>query len=125
MSPIYMKIPFAEKEFAKALGAGWDWDAKLWFAPTPEVRAKCMRWPEVPAPAKQKPKPTVQAEVDAQEAVMNAGTQPIVGDRYFDLNCGCVPWDLCATCQRVMAVMGNAWMGGVHPAQLELSGVTQ
>lgn len=32
-SRIYLNVPFAEKDAAKALGARWDADNKKWYAP--------------------------------------------------------------------------------------------
>jgi len=121
----FLRVPFSDKESAKALGARWDFERKSWYAPTPEIREACVRWPGLAVPPEVHIPHVDPAEVQRQETAMNAGAKPIVGERYFDLNCNCVPWDLCVTCQRVMAVMGDAWMGGVQPAQLELSGVTQ
>jgi len=113
MSPIYMKVPFDEKDQAKALGAKWDYERRHWYAPTPEVRQSCLRWPGLAVPPEVQVRHDDLAAVRRQEARHNAGTRLIVGDRYFEMpECDCVPWDPCQTCMRV--VQASAWMGGSH-----------
>jgi phage/plasmid primase-like uncharacterized protein len=52
---VFLAVPFREKEQAKALGAGWDKETKLWFAPAGLDLAPLAKWiPEKepgPAPA--------------------------------------------------------------------------
>lgn len=46
-----LAVPFKDKEEAKALGAKWDKDAKVWFAPPGADLAKLDKWlvkPEIP-----------------------------------------------------------------------------
>ncbi len=50
-SRVYLNVPFAEKEKAKAAGAKWDADKKKWYAPTPEAAQKLAKWSATPAPA--------------------------------------------------------------------------
>lgn len=42
-SKAYLTVPFSEKDEAKALGARWDKDSKMWFAPNNEP-ALVQRW---------------------------------------------------------------------------------
>ena len=37
-------VPYVEKDVAKQLGACWDPDRRLWYAPTAGVAAACKRW---------------------------------------------------------------------------------
>jgi hypothetical protein len=46
--PIYFQVPFADKAAAKAMGARWNHDLKVWFAPSPDVAsAMRLRWREI------------------------------------------------------------------------------
>ena len=40
----YLAVPYAEKDQAKALGARWDPQAKLWYDPGPDHNAQLDRW---------------------------------------------------------------------------------
>ncbi|MDR1835518.1 MAG: DUF5710 domain-containing protein [Fusobacteriaceae bacterium] len=40
----YLKVPYAEKEEAKALGARWDAEKKKWYAPYAKDRHKFEKW---------------------------------------------------------------------------------
>ena len=45
----YFKIPYAQRERAKKLGALWDPETKLWYALNAEARtALAVQWPKVP-----------------------------------------------------------------------------
>lgn len=46
MSATYLNIPFSDKDHAKALGAQWDKENKLWYCKT-EERSKFDQWPIV------------------------------------------------------------------------------
>ena len=41
---MYIHCCFKEKEAAKALGANWDPDAKMWYAPNDEAYGKMKKW---------------------------------------------------------------------------------
>jgi hypothetical protein len=59
----YLAVPFAEKDEAKALGARWCPEVRLWYIP-PEVPRKLFRWPDAPKqsvkPLPPPPKPKMQ-----------------------------------------------------------------
>ena len=42
---IYIDVPFNEQDDAKALGAGWDQDAKKWFISIDEYQGAITKWP--------------------------------------------------------------------------------
>ena len=46
----YLKVPYADKDKAKALGARWDKNAKKWYAPNADVTVACRRWLNKTAP---------------------------------------------------------------------------
>jgi hypothetical protein len=97
---IYLRVPFAEKDRAKALGAKWDYGMRAWYAPTPEVRESCNRWPELTSAA---PK---RATSTRPNVILS---RPIVGSQYFRINCDCLPWEPCHACRRVVDAV--AWQG--------------
>ena len=43
---VYLKVPFADKEAAKGLGARWCGNSKMWYT-TPKEQAKFAKWPVV------------------------------------------------------------------------------
>ena len=47
-APLWLDVPFAEKEAAKAAGARWDPAARLWYASAPSEQVR--RWIRVPDP---------------------------------------------------------------------------
>ena len=50
---IYINVPFSEKDEVKALGAKWDKENSLWYAPAGEDQSKFAKWvdrPDIPSP---------------------------------------------------------------------------
>lgn len=47
-APLWLDVPFAEKDAAKAAGARWNPDARLWYVSAPSERVR--RWMRVPDP---------------------------------------------------------------------------
>ena len=92
-----LKVPFAEKDAAKKLGARWDAARKIWFvedkadlapfakwSPTPHDGAGCYTPAQKGAPARQQ-----------------ATGKVIVGSEYVERPrvCDCLPWEVCEKCQ--------------------------
>ncbi len=44
MSIYYLNVPFAEKDYDKALGAKWDYKIKKWYYENIEDKIKFKRW---------------------------------------------------------------------------------
>jgi hypothetical protein len=109
----YLKIPFSEKEAAKTLGAKWDWKVSLWYAPTPEIREACSRWPEVPYPAEVKP---IVTRINRNTEIQS---KTIRGDRYFTMHCNCLPWEPCSACLGTLTAIGSSWQQSVQEAHHE------
>jgi len=98
-----LKVPFAEKEEAKKLGAKWDAARKIWFVQGRTDLAPFARWSPVPhdslggniEPAPESP---ARQQVTGKVIVGSAySTQPRV--------CACLPWEVCDQC-RTMALAG-------------------
>lgn len=88
-----LKVPFAEKDEAKRLGARWDPANKTWYVKDVEDLTAFARWHPTPGEA--------TAVTTAKPAA--AATMAKVGARYFELNCSCLPWEGCAKCRAIVA----------------------
>lgn len=92
-----LKIPFAEKDEAKKLGARWDGARKIWYVDDKLDMAPFSRWSPTPH------------EVGGDEAVPKGKPAPrqqttgkvIVGSAYVEQTkvCECLPWELCEKCE--------------------------
>ena len=96
-----LKVPFAEKDAAKQLGARWDAANKLWYVEGKADMAPFSKWsptprhaaaPSSPAPARAAAKAPTR---DPAEGIV------IVGSKYVELSrvCACLPWEVCDTCR--------------------------
>lgn len=98
----YLKVPFAEKDEAKRLGARWDAARKLWYVQGLDL-SPFARWAPSPALNDEAPKaaPVTAAKVQAIQAQAVSK-----GSRYFELDCDCLPWVGCAKCQTEVQARG-------------------
>lgn len=101
-----LRVPFAEKDEAKRLGARWDPGRRLWYVQNAADLSAFSRWlPDT-------------AEDGAAEPLKPAGTRKPatsaalvkVGAHYFELDCECLPWEGCAKCQAIVVAKG--WRTG-------------
>jgi hypothetical protein len=93
-----LKVPYAEKDEAKALGARWNKERKLWYVPDGQAEAPFARWitaGQDAAPAREQ-----AAKVDTYSGV------PVSGKQYFALEHDCSPFSACAQCQPVLEKAG-------------------
>ncbi|MCB5195711.1 DUF5710 domain-containing protein [Deefgea salmonis] len=102
---VYLKVPFKEKDQAKALGARFDPDAKAWYVPHGVDVGRFVRWlpeslaqfaaPEFSvAPAKKAKPPAAKSSVAKSPAVLTtplAALRPLL-PASSDLNNP--PWDV-------------------------------
>lgn len=94
-----LKVPFAEKDQAKKLGARWDAGRKLWYVEGQADLAAFSRWSPTPHDA-------AAAEAGAPKRGNAQGTAASdsvqVGSRYVELPrvCDCLPWEDCDRCRR-------------------------
>ncbi len=96
-----LKVPFAEKDQAKKLGARWDAARKLWFVEGGLDLAPFSRWQPTPHD------PSVAAPVSASAPRRSPAAKPMteakvqVGSRFVALPrvCDCLPWDDCDKCR--------------------------
>jgi hypothetical protein len=94
----FLKVPYAEKDQAKSLGARWNQDRKLWYVPDGVEETPFAQWivagQELPA-AKEK-----AAKVDSYSG------KPVSGKQYFELEHDCNPFAACAQCAGVLSKSG-------------------
>ena len=86
---INLKVPFNEKDQAKSLGARWNAEAKLWYAPQGVDTAPFEKWLSAAtnaAPAQAAAKPTEKSTVKSMpQANASANTQVGI-DNYDDID---------------------------------------
>ncbi len=89
---IALKVPFNEKDQAKALGAKWNAEAKHWYVPQGVNAEPFAKWfttgvasapVNTPAPASKQASPTSNLQDDDIDAI-NARLREAFEDREFD-----------------------------------------
>jgi len=87
-----LKVPFAEKDEAKKLGARWDAARKLWYVQGVADLAPFARWSPTPESA--------AVATPAKPAPAQAAGKLVVGTRYVAQvpACDCPPWEICPVC---------------------------
>lgn len=86
---INLKVPFAQKEAAKELGARWDAARKIWYVVDPECLEVFSDW--MPEAAEARDTASAPRPASAQKAGV------VTGAAGFKALCDCVtpPWDHC------------------------------
>lgn len=93
-----LKVPFAEKDEAKKLGARWDAARKLWYIQGVADLAPFARW-SPNAEAGPAAGGAATAAVTPAKSAAAAG-KVVVGARFVAhaLVCDCPPWESCPAC---------------------------
>lgn len=96
---INLKAPFAEKDAAKALGARWDANKKLWYITDVADLTPFLRWiPDVQAATEE---PAAPAAKQGNAPVTSPATKPqggvVTQPAKLQAHCGCtnLPWEHC------------------------------
>ena len=112
-----LKVPYAEKDQAKQLGARWDAARKLWYVDGRDDLAPFARWSPSEHSASAEDSPPAAARRAAASAkpakptgaahVTSSAGQVCVGSRYVapPRVCDCAPWEECERC-RAYALAG-------------------
>jgi hypothetical protein len=111
---MFLKVPFAEKEEAKALGARWNGERKSWYVPDGKPTEPFERW--LPAggadfvPAKAaasiKGKPMAAGAGAPAASVDSYIGKTVVGKHYIALEHACSPFSPCADCAPALQKSG-------------------
>jgi len=93
-----LKVPFAEKEEAKKLGAKWDAARKIWYVEDKADMAPFSKW--APSPHETSGSAVAAPKTSAAKTQQSTG-KIIVGSEYVLQTrvCECLPWDVCEKCQ--------------------------
>lgn len=91
----FLKVPYAEKDEAKALGARWDGARKSWYVPDGKDEAPFARWIVAGAAA-----PAAPASRDSYSGA------PVTGKHYLALEHDCDPFAVCPQCAPALAEAG-------------------
>ena len=98
-----LKVPFAEKDEAKKLGARWDPARKLWHVDDARVElALFERWRPQPHDAGAPlPPPSARRSAGARGAA-TGGSEVQRGAAFVEQtrDCACSPWEDCPRCRR-------------------------
>lgn len=94
-----LKVPFAEKDEAKKLGARWDAARKLWYIEGGVDTLAFARWQPTPHDGSAVASPPAPRRSTASTAPAEGRVQ--VGSRFVALPrvCDCLPWDDCEKCR--------------------------
>jgi len=92
-----LKVPFAEKDAAKKLGARWDAARKIWFVEDKADLAPFAKWSPTPHDGAGGDTPAQKGAPARQQATGKL----IVGSEYVERPrvCDCLPWEVCEKCQ--------------------------
>jgi hypothetical protein len=100
---IDLKVPFAEKDEAKALGAKWDAAKKIWYALNPADASLFARWLPAGAASSGAAGPASASSSRTAKPPAAASAKGFtVGSRFVEQPrvCDCLPWDSCAQCEQ-------------------------
>lgn len=93
-----LKVPFAEKDAAKKLGARWDAARKIWYVESVGDLAPFAKWSPTPHESSGGSEPAPKSAPGRnQQAIGKA----LVGADFIEQSrlCACLPWEVCDKCQ--------------------------
>ncbi|MFC0252455.1 DUF5710 domain-containing protein [Massilia consociata] len=93
---LFLNVPYAEKDEAKALGARWNPTKRRWYVPDGVATAAFAKWAGQGADS-----PAGGTRVDSY------GGKTAVGANYVALEHDCNPFEACAACSAALA--GTTW----------------
>lgn len=93
-----LKVPFAEKDRAKKLGARWDASRKLWYIDGTVDAVLFAQWQPTPPGGSAAESP---AQKRRASGLVSPTPKMYVGSRFVELPrvCDCLPWDDCDRCR--------------------------
>ncbi len=99
---IILKVPYAEKDQAKALGARWNSARKVWYVPDGQAAAPFERWLD----ASQQGQSTAKVAGTGKHKVDSYEGELVIGVRYVALDHDCNPFLECPVCLPVLQSSG-------------------
>lgn len=114
---IVLKVPYAEKDEAKALGARWNPTRKCWYVPDGKPSEPFERWIDAAASAA-----SAGNGADKTPSSRDShGARPVVGSKYFELAHACNPFEECAECRPRLVESG--WLEAHQSVRKVLAGL--
>ena len=112
---IFLKVPYAEKDEAKALGARWNPTKKCWYVPEGKPSEPFERWVDAGAGAIASSAGTAPSSRDAH------GAKSFIGSHYVELAHACNPFEVCAECQP--RLLESGWLEAHQSVRKLLAGL--
>ena len=109
-----LKVPYAEKDEAKALGARWNPTRKSWYVPDGVALEPFARWLAGGAGAIADPAAGPSSR-DARAA------KPVTGAKYIELEHACNPFEECAECRPKL--LDSGWLEAHQAVRKLLAGL--
>jgi hypothetical protein len=99
---MFLKVPYAEKDQARELGARWNPTRKRWYVPNGVASEAFARWLDKDAAESGAAEsgPAASGSKDARAA------KPMIGSRYVEIDHACNPFEACERCAPVLAQSG-------------------
>lgn len=99
---LFLDVPYAEKDGAKALGARWNPTRRRWYVPDGVATEPFEKWlPKDGAGVPEKASPAAKARVDAYVG------KTVIGANCVDYTHDCNPFEACPSCEAALA--GSEW----------------
>jgi hypothetical protein len=95
---LFLNVPYAEKDEAKALGARWNPTKRRWYVPDGAATAAFAKWTGQGGDAAP---PVTGGRVDSYQG------KTVLGSNYLALEHDCNPFETCAQCTARLA--GTPW----------------
>lgn len=96
-----LKVPYAEKDEAKALGARWNSARKAWYVPDGTDERPFARWFAAGGDA-----PAAGAASGKDASKDSYSGVPVTGKYFIELEHDCDPFAICAICSPKLAESG-------------------
>lgn len=102
---IFLTVPYAQKDEAKALGARWNPTRRRWYVPDGVATEQFAKWIDGAAPGDA---PGAAAAAPARTGRVDSYQgKTVVGANYLDLDHACDPLQDCVECAERLA--GTPW----------------
>lgn len=108
----FLKVPYAEKDQAKALGARWNAERKAWYVPDGTDTAQFAQWLAKDDGGDKLMQGTTKGSVAKVDSYVG---KPTVGEHYIKLEHDCNPFTECVQCRP--ALVASGWVAA-HDAVL-------
>lgn len=98
---VFLNVPYAEKDAAKALGARWNPTRRRWYVPDGAATEPFAKWIDGAAGEGASPAAARPGRVDSYQG------KTVVGANYVELEHDCNPFEPCPVCGAQLA--GTPW----------------